>query len=226
LKEGNLNCVVLELPGGDGFQVLRAILDNPKSGYLPIIAWINGALAPDVAEELRRAAKVCVVKEVPSLERVMDEVALFLHQEIAHLPEAKRDSIERMHQSQDSLTGRKVLVVDDDIRTIFAMTSLLEHQRMQVLSAESGREAIALLEKTPDIDIVLMDIMMPEMDGYDTMQAIRRIEAFKSLPIVALTAKAMKGDREKCIESGASDYVTKPVDTELLLDLMRTWLNR
>jgi CheY-like chemotaxis protein len=119
-----------------------------------------------------------------------------------------------------------VLVVDDDIRNIFAMTSLLEHQQMKVISAESGRDAIELLEKTPDVDIVLMDIMMPEMDGYDTMQAIRQRESFKSLPIVALTAKAMKGDREKCIESGASDYITKPVDSEQLLALMRTWLSR
>jgi CheY-like chemotaxis protein len=116
--------------------------------------------------------------------------------------------------------------VDDDIRNIFAMTSLLEHQKMQVLSAESGREAIEVLEKTPELDMVLMDIMMPEMDGYDTMKAIRRKESFKSLPIVALTAKAMKGDREKCIESGASDYITKPVDSEQLLSLMRMWLSR
>jgi CheY-like chemotaxis protein len=118
------------------------------------------------------------------------------------------------------------LVVDDDIRNIFAMTSLLEHQKMQVLSTESGREVVGLLEKNQDVDIVLMDIMMPEMDGYDTMRAIRQKEIFKFIPIIALTAKAMKGDREKCIESGASDYITKPVDTEQLLALMRTWLNR
>jgi CheY-like chemotaxis protein len=144
----------------------------------------------------------------------------------AKLPDAKRRSIEQLHQSSAILTGRKVLVVDDDIRNIFAMTSLLEHQKMQVFSAESGREAIELLQKTPDLDIVLMDIMMPEMDGYDTMKAIRGKDSFKALPIIALTAKAMKGDREKCIESGASDYITKPVDTEQLLALMRMWLNR
>jgi len=116
------------------------------------------------------------------------------------------------------------LVVDDDIRNIFAMTSLLEHQKIQVLSAESGREALEMLQKNQDVDIVLMDIMMPEMDGYDTMRAIRRKKIFNSIPIIALTAKAMKGDREKCIESGASDYITKPVDTEQLLTLMRMWL--
>ena len=156
----------------------------------------------------------------------MDDVALFLHQTVAKLPQAQRESIEHIHQNNNILIDRKVLVVDDDIRNIFAMTSLLEHQRMKVLTAESGREAIELLEKTPDVDIVLMDIMMPEMDGYDTMQAIRQKESFKSLPIVALTAKAMKGDREKCIESGASDYIPKPVDTEQLLTLMKTWLTQ
>ncbi|HTC19794.1 MAG TPA: response regulator, partial [bacterium] len=226
LKEGNLDCVALELPDAGGFRVLQAIHANPQYGYLPMIAYISGEMSKKDEEELRRTAKVCVIREAKSEERLMDGVVLFLHQEFAKLPEAKRDSIEKMHQSGDILTGRKVLVVDDDIRNIFAMTSLLEHQQMKVLSAESGREAIELLEKTPDMDIVLMDIMMPEMDGYDTMQAIRQKESFKSLPIVALTAKAMKGDREKCIESGASDYITKPVDTEQLLSLMRTWLNR
>jgi len=156
----------------------------------------------------------------------VDEAALFLHQETAKMPETKRKGIEQLHQSNAALTGRKVLVVDDDIRNIFAMTSLLEHQQMKVISAESGREAIEILEKNQDVDIVLMDIMMPEMDGYDTMQAIRQRKFFKSLPIVALTAKAMKGDREKCIESGASDYITKPVDSEQLLALMRVWLSR
>jgi CheY-like chemotaxis protein len=175
---------------------------------------------------LKRVVKSCVVKEVKSIERLVDEVALHLHLLIESLPEAKRNSIEQLHQSSAVLTGRKVLVVDDDIRNIFAMTSLLEHQQMQVLSAESGRDAIETLKKTNDMDIVLMDIMMPEMDGYDTMKSIRGQENFKALPIIALTAKAMKGDREKCIESGASDYITKPVDTEQLLALMRMWLSR
>ncbi|HEY5040097.1 MAG TPA: response regulator, partial [bacterium] len=226
LKDGNLDCVALELPDPDGFRVLQAIHANPQCCHLPTIVYITSDLTKKEEEELRRAAKVCVIKEAKSPERLMDEVSLFLHQAVAKLPEAKRNSIEQMHQSNAILVDRKVLVVDDDIRNIFAMTSLLEHKQMQVFSAESGREAIELLEKTPNMDIVLMDIMMPEMDGYDTMQAIRQKESFKSLPIVALTAKAMKGDREKCIESGASDYITKPVDSEQLLVLMRTWLNR
>ncbi len=226
LKEGNLDCVALEVPDPEAFRVLQAININPQYGYLPLIVYISGDLNKNEEEELRRIAKVCVVKETKSMEGLMDEVILFIHQAVSKLPEAKRNSIEQMHRSNDILTGRKVLVVDDDIRNIFAMTSLLEHEKMQVLSAESGSGAIELLEKTPDMDIVLMDIMMPEMDGYDTMQAIRKKESFKSLPIVALTAKAMKGDREKCIESGASDYITKPVDTAQLLALMRIWLKR
>jgi CheY-like chemotaxis protein len=187
--------------------------------------YVNKDLNKKETEELKRVAKVCVIHEVKSPERLMDSVTLFLHQAVDKLPEAKRAKIEKMHQSNNVLIGHKVLVVDDDIRNIFAMTSLLEHQKMRVLSAESGREAIELLQKNTDVDIVLMDIMMPEMDGYDTMRAIRQKETFKSIPIVALTAKAMKGDREKCIESGASDYITKPVDTEQLLTLMRMWLN-
>ncbi len=226
LKKGKLDCLVLELPDPDGFRTLKEIHSNPDFSNLPAIVHITGELAKEEEALLRRAAKVCVLKEVKSAERVVDEAALFLHLPTAKLPEAKRREIEQLHQSNTALKGRKVMVVDDDYRNIFAMTSLLDHQEMKVVSAESGREAIEVLDKTPDVDIVLMDIMMPEMDGYDTMQAIRKREAFKSLPIVALTAKAMKGDREKCIESGASDYITKPVDSEQLLSLMRMWLSR
>jgi len=225
LKQEKWDCVILELPGEDGFQILKAIRANPQFCQLPTIVYVNKDLGKKESEELRRITKVCVIHEVRSPERLMDTVALFLHQAVATLPEANRKKIEKMHQSNNVLIGHKVLVVDDDIRNIFAMTSLLEHQKMQVLSAESGREAIEMLQKNENVDIVLMDIMMPEMDGYDTMRAIRQKETFKSIPIVALTAKAMKGDREKCIESGASDYITKPVDTEQLLTLMRMWLN-
>ena len=134
--------------------------------------------------------------------------------------------LRRLHSASAVLASRKVLVVDDDIRNIFAMTSILEPHQMQVLAAETGRAAIEILQENTDIDIVLMDIMMPDMDGYDTMRAIRKLAKFRSLPIIALTAKAMKGDREKCIEAGASDYVSKPVDTEQLLAMLRAWLYR
>ncbi len=225
-KENGLDLVVLELPDPEGFLTLQAIHSNSECSNLPTLVYLTSELTQKEEEELRRAAKVCVIKEMKSPERLMDEAAVFLHLATDKLSEARRHSIERLHQSSSILSGRKVLVVDDDIRNIFAMTSLLEHQQMQVLSVESGKDAVELLGTNPGVDIVLMDIMMPEMDGYDTMKAIRRQEGFKALPIIALTAKAMKGDREKCIESGASDYITKPVDSEQLLSLMRTWLSR
>jgi CheY-like chemotaxis protein len=134
--------------------------------------------------------------------------------------------LERLHDSDDALLNKKVLVVDDDVRNIFALSSALERRGMRVLTAGTGREAISILESTPDLAIVLMDIMMPEMDGYETMQVIRQNSSFRRLPIIALTAKAMKGDREKCLEAGASEYLAKPVNTEQLLSALRTWLHR
>jgi CheY-like chemotaxis protein len=163
---------------------------------------------------------------VRSPERLLDETALFLHRVQANLPAPKREILERLNARDYLLTNKKVLIIDDDVRNIFALTSMLERYQMQVVYAENGREGIALLENTPDIDIVLMDVMMPEMDGYETTRLIRQNNKLRSLPIIALTAKAMQGDREKCIAAGASDYITKPVDTEQLLSLLRVWLYR
>jgi CheY-like chemotaxis protein len=167
-----------------------------------------------------------VLKDVQSPERLFDETALFLHRVIADIPESRRHMLERLHRSNDVLRGRKVLVVDDDARNIFALTTLLENQEMDVVSATNGRQAIELIEETPDLSVVLMDIMMPEMDGYETMREILRDPRFRTLPILALTAKAMKGDREKCLQAGASDYIAKPVNTDQLLSLLRVWLYR
>jgi CheY-like chemotaxis protein len=167
-----------------------------------------------------------VVKGVESPERLLDETALFLHRVIANLPIEKQNMLERLHRSDEALIGKKVLVVDDDVRNIFALSSVLERRGMTVLTAGTGREAIAILESTPDMAIVLMDIMMPEMDGYQTMQVMRQNALFRRLPIIALTAKAMKGDREKCLEAGASEYLAKPVNTEQLLSALRIWLHR
>src|SRR6185295_6636662 len=167
-----------------------------------------------------------VVKGVESPERLLDETALFLHRVVSGLPADKRIMLERLHSSDEDLVGRTVLLVDDDARNIFALSSVLERRGMNVLTATTGREAIELVETTPDLAIVLMDIMMPEMDGYQTIAAIRERPAFRRLPIVALTAKAMKGDREKCLEAGASDYLAKPVNTEQLLSSLRMWLHR
>jgi CheY-like chemotaxis protein len=167
-----------------------------------------------------------VLKDVHSPERLLDETALFLHRVVSDLPEAKRKMLERLHGSSEALHGRKVLVVDDDARNIFALTTVLESQEMEVISATNGRQAIELIEHTPELSVVLMDIMMPEMDGYETMREIRKDPRFRTLPILALTAKAMKGDREKCLRAGASDYIAKPVDTDQLLSLLRVWLYR
>jgi CheY-like chemotaxis protein len=169
-------------------------------------------------------AKSIVLKGVQSPERLLDETALFLHRVVASLPEPKRRMIEQLHGSDEALAGRKVLVVDDDVRNIFALNSLLERHGMNVITATNGQDAIKLLDSNPDLSLILMDVMMPEMDGYETMRRIREIPEFRQLPIISLTAKAMKGDREKCLQAGASDYVAKPVNTDQLLSLVRMWL--
>jgi CheY-like chemotaxis protein len=166
------------------------------------------------------------VKTVRSPERLFDQTALWLHRDAAMLPEDKRELLRRLNDPNEILAGKKVVIVDDDIRNIFAMTSMLERYKMNVRSAETGKAALELLEAEPDTDLVLMDIMLPEMDGYETIRAVRKMYGFEQLPIIALTAKAMKGDREKCIDAGASDYISKPVDTERLLTLLRNWLHR
>jgi CheY-like chemotaxis protein len=165
-----------------------------------------------------------VLKGVQSPERLLDEATLFLHLPTTQLTPEKQQMLGRVRQSDDALGGKKVLVVDDDVRNIFALTSLLERHDMEVVSCETGREAIVKVEEDPDFDMVLMDIMMPEMDGYETMRRIRQNPKHRLLPILALTAKAMKGDRERCLQAGASDYISKPVNTEELLALLRMWL--
>jgi CheY-like chemotaxis protein len=183
-------------------------------------------LSPEEDAQLHTIARSVVVKGVESPERLLDETALFLHRVVADLPAEKQRMLDRLYRSDEDLVGKPVLVVDDDVRNIFALSSVLERRGMNVLSASTGYEAIAMIESRPEIAIVLMDIMMPEMDGYETMQAIRKNPAYRRLPIIALTAKAMKGDREKCLEAGASDYLAKPVNTEQLLSSLRMWMHR
>ncbi len=228
MREGNFDCVVLDLklPDMSGFDLLTEIQRDAKLRETPIIVFTGRELSEEEEVELRRKAKSIVLKGVRSPERLLDETALFLHRVIADLPTSKQQMIENLHESDEPLKGRKVLVVDDDIRNIFALNSLLERHNMQVISATNGQEAINLVEATEDLSLVLMDVMMPEMDGYETMRRIRDKPQFRMLPIIALTAKAMKGDREKCLEAGASDYVAKPVNTDQLLSLVRMWLHR
>jgi HAMP domain-containing protein/CheY-like chemotaxis protein len=227
LREQRFDCMVLDLtlPDISGFDLLDIIGKDESLRDLPIVINTAKDLNRKEVAKLKRYAKTIVIKDARSPERLLDETALFLHRSQASLPAAQRRMLEEIHAADGGLAGRKVLIVDDDLRNIFALSSLLERQQMQVSFAENGRDGIEVLERDPTIEIVLMDIMMPEMDGYDTMRAIRRIPKFKSLPIITLTAKAMKGDRDKCIAAGASDYITKPVDVAQLLSLMRVWLH-
>jgi CheY-like chemotaxis protein len=209
-----------------GFEVLESLRETPSLGDVPVVVFTGKELSPAEDARLRTLARSVVVKGVESPERLLDETALFLHRVIGNLPPEKQNMLERLHRSDEALVGKKVLVVDDDVRNIFALSSVLERRGMTVLTAGTGREAVAILESTPDMAIVLMDIMMPEMDGYETMQVMRQNGLFRRLPIIALTAKAMKGDREKCLEAGASEYLAKPVNTEQLLSALRIWLHR
>ncbi|HMN80624.1 MAG TPA: response regulator [Burkholderiaceae bacterium] len=220
-------CVVdLRLPDMSGFELLDTLQSEPRLRDVPVVVFTGKELSADDEARLRRVAKSVVLKDVRSPERLFDETALFLHRVVADLPQPKRDLLERLHRSSEVLRQHKVLVVDDDARNIFALTTILENQEMQVLTATNGRQAIDIIRATPDLSVVLMDIMMPEMDGYETMREIRKDPLFRTLPILALTAKAMKGDREKCLQAGASDYIAKPVDTDQLLSLLRVWLYR
>src|SRR5258707_12575131 len=193
---------------------------------MPVVVFTGKELTATEQVQLRSMAKSVVLKDAQSPERLLDETALFLHRVIADLPREKQAMLERIHSSNEVLRGRKVLVADDDARNIFALASLLENQEMEVITATSGGMAIELVAQTPDLSIVLMDIMMPDMDGYEKIRHIREDPRLRTLPIRALTAKAMKGDREKCLDAGASDYISKPVDTDHLLSLMRVWLFR
>ena len=228
VTEESFDCVVLDLrlPDISGFDVLERFRDTPSLCDLPVVVFTGKELSPEEDARLHVLARSVVVKGVESPERLLDETALFLHRVVADLPAEKQRMLDRLHHSDDALVGKKVLVVDDDVRNIFALSSVLERRGMDVITAGTGREAIAKLDSTPDVAIVLMDIMMPEMDGYETMRVIRQNRSLQRLPIIALTAKAMKGDREKCLEAGASEYLAKPVNTEQLLSSLRMWLHR
>jgi CheY-like chemotaxis protein/signal transduction histidine kinase len=227
LKERSYDCVVLDLrlPDMSGFELLDRLQEVPRLRDIPVVVYTGRELAAGEEEQLRRLAKSIVLKGVRSPERLLDETALFLHRVVADLPQNKQRMLKELHERPEALAGRKVLVVDDDVRNIFALSSVLERHGMHVVIATTGQEAVNVLQQTPDVALALMDIMMPGMDGYETMRRIREIPRFQRLPIIALTAKAMKGDREKCLDAGASDYVAKPVDTGQLVSLLRTWLH-
>ena len=228
LKGERFDCMVLDLklPDMTGFDLIEKLQTDVGRSDLPIIVYTGKELTRKEELHLRRVAASIIIKEADSPERLLADTALFLHRVEANLPEPTRRLLEQVHRRDPVLAGRKVLIVDDDVRNIFALTSALEGYKMNVLHAENGQEGIKLLKATAGIEAVLMDIMMPEMDGYEAISAIRQMERFKQLPIIALTAKAMKADRDRCLEVGASDYISKPLDIDQLLSLLRVWLYR
>ncbi|HZA52285.1 MAG TPA: response regulator, partial [Myxococcaceae bacterium] len=225
LTEVEFDCVVMDLglPDMSGAELLGRIKQQVQRD-LPVIIYTGKELSEQEELALKRFTDSIIIKSAKSPEHLLDETALFLHRVESNLPEAKRKMLKQAQLTDPMLEGRKVLVVDDDVRNIFALTSVLERANMQVLFAENGKKGMELIRTTPDLSVVLMDVMMPEMDGYETMRAIRSEPELRSLPVIALTAKAMKGDRERCIEAGASDYITKPVDSDQLLSLLRVWV--
>jgi signal transduction histidine kinase/DNA-binding response OmpR family regulator/HAMP domain-containing protein len=226
LAAGPVDCVVLDLklPKTSGFALLERIKEDEALRNIPVIIYTGKDLTRREETRLAKYAETIIVKDARSPERLLEEATLFLHRPGDRLPDDQRLMLEQLHASAAVLDGKQVLIVDDDVRNVFALTSVLERHGMRVVFAENGRDGISTLEANPEVDIVLMDIMMPEMDGYETMTAIREKPQFRKLPIIALTAKAMKGDRERSIGAGASDYVTKPVNVDQLLSLMRVWL--
>jgi HAMP domain-containing protein/CheY-like chemotaxis protein/signal transduction histidine kinase len=225
-SEKHYDCVVLDLGLSDmsGFDFLEKVKTDSAMVDIPIIVYTGKQLTPAEETRVKKYAETIIMKDVKSPERLLDETALFLHRVEAKLPETKRRMLEQLHDADAVIAGKRVLIVDDDVRNIFSLTSVLEDHGMNVRFSENGKDAIEALEADPEVDVILMDVMMPEMDGYETMHRIREEQRFKALPIIALTAKAMKGDREKCIAAGASDYIMKPVDTDQLISLLRVWL--
>jgi len=222
------DCVVMDLglPDIPGDELIALIRKQPGHARVPVIVYTGRDLSRQEEAKLDKLSEAVIVKDAMSPERLLDETKFFLHQVESRLPAAKRMPVDVATLNATSLENKKVLIVDDDARNIYALGSALEAHKMRVESAESGQEGIDSLMRNPDVDIVLMDIMMPEMDGYETIRRIRANNQFRELPIIALTAKAMKGDRESCIDAGASEYISKPVDMEQLVGLLRVWLSK
>jgi signal transduction histidine kinase/CheY-like chemotaxis protein len=228
LRKKKFDCVALDLrlPDISGIDVLEEIAKEDPVLDVPMVVFTAGKVSTEQQARLHKLARNVVVKGAESPERLLDETSLFLHRVVADMAPERQQMLERLHRSDENLVDRQVLIVDDDVRNIFALSSVLERRGMRVLTASTGHEAIEAMETTPDLAIILMDIMMPGMDGYQTMRVIRQNPSWERLPIIALTARAMKGDREKCLEAGSSDYLAKPVNTEQLLSTLRLWLHR
>ena len=227
-QERAFDCIVLDLDLQDvpGLDLIEQLIERSPEAPVPVIVYTGRKLTQREEDGLRKLSARAVIKGAGSPEQLLDETALFLHRLSADLPEAKQRMLEEALHQDSSLRGRLALIVDDDVRNVFALSSVLERQGMRVLFAENGEDGIKTLLANPEIDVVLMDIMMPEMDGLETIRRIRSIPQFASLPIVAVTARAMKADREQCLAAGATDYISKPVDIAQLVSLMRVCLYR
>jgi len=217
--------MILDLGLSDmsGFELIEKI-EASTIHKPPIIIYTGKDLTREENELLRKYAETIIIKGVKSEERLLDETALFMHRVVSEMPQNKQKMIEKIHSKTDHFKDKKVLIVDDDMRNIFALTKVLSEQGMKISRADNGQAALDILEKDTNFDILLIDIMMPVMDGYETIGRIRKMNVFKKTPIIALTAKAMKEDRQKCIDAGASDYMAKPLNIEKLLSLLRVWL--
>jgi CheY-like chemotaxis protein/signal transduction histidine kinase/CHASE3 domain sensor protein len=228
LRTATYDCMVLDisLPDASGFELLETMAQENQYSFPPVIVYTGRSLSSDEEHRLRRYSHSIIVKGARSPERLLDEVTLFLHQVEANLPADRRRMLVEARSRDAHMENRNVLVVEDDVRNIFALSSVLEPRGAKLTIARNGIEALQALDESPDIDMVLMDIMMPEMDGYDAMRAIRRQPRFRKLPIIALTAKAMPDDQERCLQAGANDYISKPIDVEQLLSLIRVWMPR
>jgi CheY-like chemotaxis protein len=227
-EQNQIDCIILDigLPDMSGFELIHK-LENIKDHNLPpIIVYTGKELTKEENNELEKYAESIIIKGVKSEERLLDETALFLHRTINNLPKSKQVIINNLYDKESIFHSKKILLVDDNMRNLFALSKILKERDMKIIKAENGIACLEMLELHPEIDLVLMDIMMPEMDGYEAMKKIRAQMKFKNLPIIALTAKAMKDDKQKCIDAGANDYITKPIDVERLLSLMRVWLSK
>jgi len=227
-QQNHIDCVILDLglPDMSGFDFINE-LEKIKGHYIPpIIVYTGKELTKEENTELQKHAETIIIKGIKSEERLLDETALFLHRTISNLPKSKQMIINSIHDKEAKFKDKKILLVDDDTRNVFALSKILIERGMVIIKAENGKYALEALDNHPDIDLVLMDIMMPEMDGYEAMRQIRSQKKHQGLPVIALTAKAMNNDKQKCIDAGANDYIAKPIDIERLLSLMRVWMSK
>jgi CheY-like chemotaxis protein len=226
-RKNHIDCIILDigLPDISGFDLIDKLQKIKSHVIPPVIIYTGRELTKEENSFLQKFTESVIIKGTRSEERLLDETALFLYRTISNIPKTRQSRANKLYDKEALFNSKKILLVDDDMRNVFALSKVLQERGMEILKAENGIEALEMLDKHSDIDLVLMDIMMPEMDGYEAMRNIRLQQKLKNLPVIALTAKAMKDDKQKCINAGANDYITKPIDLEQLLSLMRVWLS-